>query len=82
MDALREEGSPYYDILAGHVLGERQDRNKLWIARRKLVAHVRREVAYTCRTHADFEEELAYLAQYLRPGEKTVRQESSGSEES
>jgi len=64
---LREQNSRYYEVLAAHLDGERQDRQKLWIARRKLAALVRREVAMTCATERDFEEELAYLARYLRP---------------
>jgi RNA polymerase sigma factor (sigma-70 family) len=69
MQRLKEEGSPYYKVLEGHLSGEPQDRNKLWIARRKLAAHIRREVAYTCATRDDFQEEIAYLARYLRPRE-------------
>ncbi len=64
---LREEGSPYYDVLEGHLAGQPQDRNKLWIARRKLAAAIRREVAFTCATRDDFDQEMAYLAPYLRP---------------
>ena len=64
---LRDQGLPYYDVLEGHLGGRKQDRNKLWSARRKLAALVRREIAFTCATRADFEEELAYLAHYLRP---------------
>jgi RNA polymerase sigma factor (sigma-70 family) len=70
MDALREEGSPYYDVLRRHLGGEKQDRNRLWIARRKLGALIRREVADTCASPEDFEDELAYLSRYLRPPEK------------
>ena len=64
---LREQGSPYYEVLAEHLAGRPQNRNKLWIARRKLTAQIRREVAFTCATRADYDEELAYLSQYLRP---------------
>ena len=64
---LREEGSPYYDVLEGHLSGRPQNRNKLWIARRKLAAAIRREVAFTCATREDFDEEMAHLARYLRP---------------
>ena len=64
---LREQGSPYYDVLEGHLSGQPQNRNKLWIARRKLAAEIRREVAFTCATRADFDEEMAHLARYLRP---------------
>ena len=70
IERLREDGSPYYDVIAGHLAGQRQNRNKLWIARRKLAAEIRREVAYTCATREDFEVEMAYLAPFLRPREK------------
>ena len=71
MEQLNEEGSPYYDVLRRHLSGDRQDRNKLWIARKKLGALIRREVAFTCATREDFEEEMAYLAKYLRPPENS-----------
>ena len=69
MERLQTQGSPYYDVLAGHLCGEKQDRQKLWIARGKLAALVRNEVALTCSGREDYEEELAYLASYLRPRE-------------
>ena len=68
---LRDQGSPYYDILEGHLTGQAQNRNKLWIARRKLAAEIRREVAFTCATREDFDREMALLAPYLRPRKKT-----------
>ena len=71
MERLQGQGSPYYDVLAGHLCGEKQDRQKLWIARRKLAALVRHEVALTCAGRDGFEEELAYLARYLRPAGKS-----------
>lgn len=67
MVRLREKGSPYHAVLQGHLSGERQDRNKLWIARRKLTALIRDEVAQTCTSPEAFEDELAYLSQYLQP---------------
>lgn len=67
MDQLREQGSPYYQILESHLHGQKQDRKKLWIARRKLASLIRSEVAYTCTSPAEVEEELAYLSRYLRP---------------
>jgi RNA polymerase sigma-70 factor (ECF subfamily) len=73
LQRLQEQGSPYYDVLEGHLSGRRQDRNKLWIARRKLAAQVRQEVACTCATRADYEGELAYLSKYLRPSERVRR---------
>jgi RNA polymerase sigma factor (sigma-70 family) len=65
MSALRDEGSSYYPILQGHLAGEAQDRQKLWIARKKLIAKIRHEVALTCASHEEFEEEVAYLSQFL-----------------
>jgi hypothetical protein len=67
IERLQAQKSPYYDVLAGHLCGEKQDRQKLWIARRKLAALVRHEVALTCAGREDYEDELAYLAPYLRP---------------
>lgn len=67
MARLRENGSPYHAVLAGHLDGERQNRNKLWIARRKLTALIRDEVAQTCTSPEAFEDELAYLSRYLQP---------------
>ncbi|MCH8151101.1 MAG: hypothetical protein IH830_01855 [Planctomycetes bacterium] len=70
LERLRDHGSPYYNVLAEHLSGKKQDSNKLWIARRKLAAMIRQEVALTCGTRADFEEELAYLSRYLQPAKK------------
>ncbi len=70
LERLRDHDSPYYTVLAEHLSGEKQDRNKLWIARRKLAAMIRQEVALTCATRADFEDELAYLSRYLQPAKK------------
>ncbi len=64
---LGETGSPYFAVLRGHLSGEKQDRNKLWIARRKLVALIRAEVATTCRSAEELEDELSYLSTYLEP---------------
>ena len=73
LNELRDEGSPYYDVLEGHLAGQPQNRNKLWIARRKLAAHIRREVAYTCASREDFEAEMAYLSRFLSPSKKMRR---------
>ncbi len=84
IEQLRDEGSPYYDVLAGHLAGQPQNRNKLWIARRKLAAEIRRQVAYTCATREDFDEEMAHLAPYLRPrkrGQESVRRSRDVAEE-
>ena len=70
--AMQRMGPPYADVLRAHLAGETQDRQKVWIARGKLVALIREEVAFTCLSQDEFEEELAYLSCYLRP-EKTMR---------
>ena len=67
LDQLREQGSPYFDVLTAHLAGNKPSRNRLWIARRKLAALIRQEIAKTCATPADAEEELAHLRPYLRP---------------
>lgn len=67
MARLREDGSPYYAVLRDHVKGEKQDRNKVWIARKKLIALIREEIAFTCRSQEEFEEEASYLSAFLRP---------------
>lgn len=64
---LREQGSPYHQVLVDHLEGRATTRNRLWIARKKLSAAVRAEVASTCASHEDFEQEIAYLARFLRP---------------
>jgi hypothetical protein len=66
-ERLRAQESPYYQVLEGHLAGIPQDRNKLWIARGKLVALIQHEVALTCSSPAELEEELAHLSPYLRP---------------
>jgi hypothetical protein len=67
MDRLREDGSPYYAVLREHLAGKPQDRNRVWIARRKIIALIREEIAFTCASQAQFEEEVAYLSPFLRP---------------
>lgn len=71
---LREESPGSYEILSRHVAGEKPDRNKLWITRRKLVSLIRREVAVTCRSTREFEQEIASLAPYLRPPKKEKKE--------
>lgn len=65
MARLKAEGSPYPAVIERHLAGEAVDRNKLWIARTKLVAGIRHEIALTCGSHEEFEEEVAYLSRYL-----------------
>jgi RNA polymerase sigma factor (sigma-70 family) len=65
MDRLREDSPGYAGVLEAHLKGENEDRQKLWIARRKLAGEVRREIAMTCDDPAAMEEELAHLSRYL-----------------
>ena len=74
LDLLEEQGSAYFAVLRDHLAGERQDRQRLWIARRKLIALIRHEIALTCATQAEFEEEVAYLSAYLRPRKKSRKE--------
>jgi DNA-directed RNA polymerase specialized sigma24 family protein len=69
--AMREESPHYAAVLEAQLKGERVDRQKLWIARRKLAALVRREIALTCDDSAAMAEELAHLARYLEPRENS-----------
>jgi DNA-directed RNA polymerase specialized sigma24 family protein len=71
--AMNRMESPYGEVLRAHVAGDSQDRNKVWIARRRLVALIREEIAFTCASREEFEQEIAALGIYLRP-EKFVRQ--------
>jgi Sigma-70 region 2 len=64
-----------YEVLKDHLGGQAPHRNKLWIARRKLAALVRQQIAMTCRTTAELEAELASLSPYLRPGNEARRNE-------
>lgn len=67
---LARESEGYHRVLQHHLAGEKQDRGKLWIARGKLKALIRHEIALTCRSPEEIEEEYALLAPYLRPAEK------------
>jgi RNA polymerase sigma-70 factor (ECF subfamily) len=40
LERLREQGSPYYEVLEEHLAGRPQDRQRLWIARKKLAARL------------------------------------------
>lgn len=66
-EQLKTTSPRSYEVLRSHLRGEELDRNKLWIARQKLSALIRRQVAMTCRTPLELEEELACLSPYLRP---------------
>jgi hypothetical protein len=70
MVRLADSGSPYYAVLRDHLSGAPQNRNKLWIARKKLIALIRDEVARTCSTPEQLEDELAYLSPFLRPDQR------------
>jgi FAD/FMN-containing dehydrogenase len=65
MERLRAEAPTYYEDLKRHLDEEAVDRNRLWIARKKLSAFVKHEIAMTCRTPAEIEEERRALGQYL-----------------
>lgn len=67
MERLHTENPTYYEDLRRHLDEEAVDRNRLWIARGKLAAYVRHEIALTCRTPGEIEEERAALAPYLGP---------------
>ena len=75
--SLRESDSRYYRVLRDHLQGDRQDRNKLWIARKKLIARIRAEVAGTCTSHREFEEEVSYLSSYLQKNLKNIETEGA-----
>jgi RNA polymerase sigma factor (sigma-70 family) len=64
---LKEASPRAYDVLASHLAGQEPDRNKLWIARTKLVSFIRREIAVTCRSTREVDEEILCLSPYLRP---------------
>jgi hypothetical protein len=64
---LRATSPRSCDVLREHLEGQGPRRNQLWIARRKLAALIRQQIALTCRTPAELEDELACLAPYLRP---------------
>ena len=65
MQRLREEKSPYFDVLAEHLSGQHPDRNRLWHARKRLASYVRHEIAMTCASQEEFDEELRDLSPYL-----------------
>lgn len=67
MARLRQQGSTYYDVLIARLNNQKQDRNRLWIARTKLTELVRSEVAETCSGPEEFADEMARLAPYLTP---------------
>lgn len=69
---LKETSPDACRVVQGHLAGEKQDRNKLWIARRKLVQLVRREIALTCRSREEIEQEVAVLSPYLRPSSRAA----------
>jgi DNA-directed RNA polymerase specialized sigma24 family protein len=64
---LKRDTPRAYAVVRDHLAGHKQDRNKLWIARRKLISLVRREIALTCRSRDEVEREMAVLGPYLRP---------------
>jgi DNA-directed RNA polymerase specialized sigma24 family protein len=71
---LKRDSPRAYAVVRDHLAGHKQNRNKLWIARRKLISLVRREIALTCRSRDEVEREMAVLGPYLRPSSKVSRQ--------
>ncbi len=68
-DRLQAEAPDAYATLQRHLVGDKQDRTRVWRARRKLVAFTRLAIAETCATHAEFEAEAVYLSRFVRPAE-------------
>jgi RNA polymerase sigma factor (sigma-70 family) len=64
---LQSSSPRSYEVLRDHLSGQAPHRNKLWIARQKLSALIRQEIARTCRTPEELEAEVASLSPYLRP---------------
>jgi RNA polymerase sigma-70 factor (ECF subfamily) len=67
MERLRRESPTYFEDLRRHLDEEEVDRNRLWIARGKLAALLRHEIALTCRSPEEIDEERAALSPYLYP---------------
>jgi hypothetical protein len=67
LERLKAESPSYYEDVRRHLDEAEVDRNRLWIARRKLTAFLRHEIAMTCRSPEEIAEEWALLAPYLRP---------------
>jgi RNA polymerase sigma-70 factor (ECF subfamily) len=65
MERLSAEAPTYYEDLRKHLDEQEVDRNRLWIARKKLSALVRHEIAMTCRSPEEIDEERSVLAPYL-----------------
>jgi RNA polymerase sigma factor (sigma-70 family) len=66
-EQLKKTSPRYHEVLRNQLRGQSPDRNKLWIARRKLASLIRREIAITCRSPEEVEAEVASLSPYLRP---------------
>jgi RNA polymerase sigma factor (sigma-70 family) len=62
---LAEQSPGYHEALQQHLDGKKVHRNRLWIARNKLRALLRREVALTCRDPEEMEAEYRRLAPWL-----------------
>lgn len=67
---LEKQSPRYHEVLRHHLDGREVSRNRLWIARGKLSALLRREIALTCRGPDEIEEEYLILAPYLKPAPK------------
>ena len=67
LERMREQAPEAFDLLRAHLGGDKQDRQRLWRARQKLASLLRHEVALTCASPGDLDEELAHLAAFLQP---------------
>jgi RNA polymerase sigma-70 factor (ECF subfamily) len=65
MERLRADAPTYYEDLRKHLDEQEVDRNRLWIARKKLSAFVRHEIALPCRSPEEIDEERLLLDPYL-----------------
>jgi RNA polymerase sigma factor (sigma-70 family) len=70
MARLRVDSPGYHEVLKDHLAGKKPHRNKLWIARTRLISFIRAEIAATCSSHAEYEEEVTHLERFLRPGKR------------
>jgi len=60
-ERLEKEHPGYHETLRAHMDERETDRQKLWIARGRLAALIRKEIALTCASEHDYEEEVELL---------------------
>jgi RNA polymerase sigma factor (sigma-70 family) len=70
LETLYRDAPDAYATIDAHLKGAGVDRNDLWVARKKLVQKIRHEIALTCDSREQIEDEVAYLERYLRPAQK------------